>query len=203
MTANYFVITVAACEPSYAQEALEHLGPLVRDLKERANCVGARSGTIATGSEAGSLCLFQSYAGLADLEKVFEVYATSSAYQQIIKSGKLSVSRRNIVKLEDVQLSSPSNDTPKYGVVTVLDSPALTSERMQGLMSTFEQNGAMLVRYGTFITGSNAGKRLAGVTYPSMDAIEKTYDTLRANGDYRKLMNEAKLVRREIVRFAG
>ena len=162
MTANYFIITTAACEPSYAQEALELLGPLVRDLKERANCVGARYGTIATGSEAGSLGLFQSYAGLADIEKVFKVYATSSAYQQIIQSGKLSVTRRNIVKLENVQISNPSNDTPKYGVVTVLDSPTLTSERMQGLMSTFEQNGAMLVRYGTLITGSNAGKRLAG-----------------------------------------
>jgi hypothetical protein len=134
---------------------------------------------------------------------VFKVYATSSAYQQIIQSGKLSVTRRNIVKLENVQISNPSNDTPKYGVVTVLDSPTLTSERMQGLMSTFEQNGAMLVRYGTLITGSNAGKRLAGVTYPSMDAIEKTYDALRAHGDYRMLMNEAKLTRREIVRFAG
>jgi hypothetical protein len=61
----------------------------------------------------------------------------------------------------------------------------------------------MLMRYGTLITGSNAGKRLAGVTYPSMDAIEKTYDGLRASGEYGKLMSEATLVRREIVRFAG
>jgi hypothetical protein len=36
-----------------------------------------------------------------------------------------------------------------------------------------------------------------------MDAIEKAYDGLRASGDYRKLLNEATLVRREIVRFAG
>ena len=61
----------------------------------------------------------------------------------------------------------------------------------------------MLMRYGTLITGSNAGKRLAGVTYPSMDAIEKTYDGLRASRDYQTLLNEATLVRRDIVRFAG
>ena len=43
----------------------------------------------------------------------------------------------------------------------------------------------MLLRYGTLVTGSNAGKRLLGVTYPSMDAIEKTYDGLRASSDYQ------------------
>jgi len=203
MTANYMIITVAACEPPHVHEALEHLGSLVRDLKEKANCLGARYGIVATGTEAGSLALFQSYAHLADVERVFSVYATSSAYQKIIKSDKLSVSRRNIVKLENVQLSDPAGETPKYGVVTVLDAPSLTNERMQNLVPIFEQNGAMLMRYGTLITGSNAGKRLAGATYPSMNAIEKTYDALQANDGYKKLINEAKLVRREIVRFAG
>jgi hypothetical protein len=36
-----------------------------------------------------------------------------------------------------------------------------------------------------------------------MDAIEKSFDGLRASGDYQKLMNEPTLVRRDIVRFAG
>ena len=203
MTANYTVITVAACEPSFIQEALQNLGPLVDELKEKAGCVGARYGSIATGTDAGSLALFQSYAGLADIEKVFSVYATSPAYQKIINSDKLSVTMRNIVKLEDAQLSSPSTGTPKYGVITVLDAPTLTNERIKGLVPVFEQSGAMLMRYGTLITGSNAGKRLVGVTYPSMDAIEKTYDGLRASADYQKLLGEATLVRREIIRFAG
>jgi hypothetical protein len=203
MTANYMVITAASGQPSYIQEALEHLGPLVRELKEKAGCVGARYGTMGTGADAGSLALFQSYAGLADIEKVFNVYATSSAYQKIMTSGKLTVTLRNIVKLEDVQLSNPSMDTPKYGVVTVLDAPTLTNERIKDLMPVFEQSGAILMRYGALITGSNAGKRVAAVAYPSMDAIEKSYDGLRASGDYQKLMNEATLVRRDIVRFAG
>jgi hypothetical protein len=61
----------------------------------------------------------------------------------------------------------------------------------------------MLMRCGTLITGSNAGKRFVGVAYPSMAAIEKTYDGLRANADYQSLMSEVKLERREIVRFVG
>ena len=61
----------------------------------------------------------------------------------------------------------------------------------------------MLMRYGTLITGSNAGKRLAGVTYPSMDAIQKTYEGLRASADYQSLLTETSVERREVVRFAG
>ena len=203
MTANYTMITVAACEHAYAQEAFGHVGTFVSELKDKANCVSARYGVIGTGVDAGSLVLFQSYANLGDIEKVFDVYAASSAYQAVITSGKVSVTLRNIVKLDDVQLSNPSTDTPGYGVVTLISGSSLTTERMKGFVPIFEQNGAMLMRFGTLITGSNAGKRLVGVTYPSMDAIEKTYDDLRANADYQSLMSEVKLERREIVRFVG
>ncbi len=203
MTANYTMITVAACEHAYAQEAFGHVGTFVSELKDKANCVSARYGVIGTGVDAGSLVLFQSYANLGDIEKVFDVYAASSAYQAVITSGKVSVTLRNIVKLDDVQLSNPSTDTPGYGVVTLISGSSLTTERMKGFVPIFEQNGAMLMRFGTLITGSNAGKRLVGVAYPSMAAIEKTYDGLRANADYQSLMSEAKLERREIVRFVG
>lgn len=203
MTANYTVLTVAACEPSYLQEALGHVGTFVGELKEKASCVSARYGVQATGLEAGSLILFQSYAGLGDVEKVFDVYAASSAYQALMNSGKSSVTLRNIIKLEDVQLSNPSTDMPKYGVITLVDAPTLTSERMKSFVPLFQQNGAMFIRYGALVTGSNAGKRLLGVAYPSMDAIEKTYDALRDSSDYQNLMNEITLTRREIVRFVG
>ncbi len=203
MTANYMLTTIAACEPGYVQEALEHVGIFVGELKEKANCVGARYGVVATGTDAGSLALFQSYAGLGDVEKVFEVYANSSAYQSVITSGKVSVTLRNIVNLEDVGLSNPSTDTPSYGVVTLVSGAALTAERVRGVVPIFEQNGAMQMRFGTLITGSNAGKKVVAVSYPSMDAIEATYDGLRVSADYQSVLAEARVERREIVRFVG
>ena len=203
MNANYMVITIAACEPSYTQEALGHVGTFVGELVEKANCVGARYGVVGTGMDAGSLVLFQSYAGLSDVEKVFEVYAASNAYQAIINSGKISVTLRNIIKLEDVQVSNPSTDTPRYGVATLASGSALTAERMNDFVPIFEQNGAMLMRFGSVITGSNVGKRLLGVAYPSMDAIEKTYDGLRASPQYQSLLSEIKVERREVIRFVG
>ncbi len=124
-------------------------------------------------------------------------------YQSVITSGKVSVTLRNIVKLEDVGLSNPSTDTPSYGVVTLVSGAALTAERVRGVVPIFEQNGAMLMRFGTLITGSNAGKKVVAVSYPSMDAIEKTYDGLRASADYQSLMAEVRVERREIVRIVG
>jgi len=203
VTANYMVITIAACEPGYVEEALGHVGTLVGELKEKASCVGARYGVLGTGMDAGSLMLFQSYAGLGDVEKVFEVYANSSAYEQFYTSGKVSVTVRNIVKLEGVGLSNPSTDTPSYGVVTLVSGAALTAERVRGFVPIFEQSGAMMMRFGTLITGSNAGKKGLAVSYPSMDAIEKTYDGLRASADYQSLLTEVRLERREIIRIVG
>ena len=91
MTANYTIVTVAACQHAYAQEALGHVGTFVAELMDKASCVGARYGVMGTGADAGSLVLFQSYASLGDIEKVFDVYATSSAYQAVITSGKVKV----------------------------------------------------------------------------------------------------------------
>ena len=203
MTANYMLVTVAGCEPGYVQEALGHVGTVVEELKERASCVGARYGVMSTGLDAGCLALFQSYDGLGDVEKVFEVYASSSAYQAMITSGKLSVKLRNIVKLEDVGLSHPSTETPKYGVATLVDGAALDADRVRGLVPIFDEGGAMMMRFGTLITGSNAGKKVVAVSYPSMDAIEKTYDGLRASADYQSLVTEVRVVRRELLRLYG
>ena len=203
MTPNYMVITSAACEPAYLQEALGHVGTFVGELIDKAGCVGARYGVVGTGMEAGNLALFQSYARLGDIEKVFEVYANSSAYQSVITSGKVSVTFRNIVKLEDVGLSDPSDATPTYGVVTLINGAAVTADRVSGFTPIFKDNGAILMRYGTLLTGPNAGKKVIAVSYPSMDAIEKMYDALRASADYQSLISEARVERREIIRIVG
>lgn len=200
--AKYMMSTVAACEPSYVAQALKHVGAFVGDLVSKAGSVGVRYGVVATGEHAGSLVLFQSYEDLTGIDKAFQVYAESSDYQAVISSGKLSVSFRNIIKLEDVNVSNPSTDTPKYGVVTRFSGP-LFLDQMSEMIPLWEDNGAMLMRYGTLVTGNQAGMRLLGATYPSMDAIEKTYDALRSSAIYEKILTEVDLDMRNIVRFVG
>ncbi|WP_136057812.1 hypothetical protein [Candidatus Halocynthiibacter alkanivorans] len=46
-------------------------------------------------------------------------------------------------------------------------------------------------------------RRLLGVGYPSMDAIEKTYDALRSSKDYKAMVGDIELDWRNIVKFVG
>ena len=68
------------------------------------------------------------------------------------------------------------------------------------LAPIFADGGALTLRYGTLVTGSNAGNRLLGVTYPSMAAIEKTYDALATDAAYQAALSSFNVNLRAIVR---
>ncbi len=200
---NYMMATIAACDASYVQQALQHVEGLAAELRDKAGAATTRYGVLVTGEQAGSLVLFQTYEELNGIDRALKVYAESSDYQSIITSGKIQVRLRNILKMEALQLQSPSSDMPAYGVVTRLASSSPMTDQMEQLVPLFEENGAMVIRYGTLVTGENAGKRLFGVGYPSMDAIEKTYDALRASDIYTSMLGEVDLESRNIIRFVG
>lgn len=200
---NFMMVTVAACDPSFVQQALEHVQGMAAELRDKAGAVSTRYGVLSTGSRAGSLILFQTYEKLDGIDKAFKVYAESSDYQALMTSGKLSVSMRNIVKMEAIQLAHPEPQASTYGVVTRWRSANSMVETLKELVPVFEQNGAVVMRYGTLMTGEHAGKRLLGMGYRSMDSIEKTYDALLKNKAYTSALSEIELDLRNIVRFAG
>ena len=68
-------------------------------------------------------------------------------------------------------------------------------------VSCFKNNGAVTLRFGNLLTGSNAGNFLLGVGYPSMEAIEKTYDELLVHSSYKELMTFAKMNMRNIIKI--
>ena len=203
MPSKYIMITVAACDAAFVPKALEHVDALAVDLRKKAGAAVARYGVISTGSRAGSLVLFQGYEELNGIDRALQVYTESSAYQALMGSGKLHVQMRNIWKIEALGLKNESPDGPKYGVMTRFASSDLMLERLQQFVPMFEDNGAQFMRYGTLMTGENAGQRLLGVAYPSMAAIEKTYDALGASSAYRKLLSDVELGMRNIFRFVG
>ena len=200
---GYTMITVARCDADFLGTALEHLAVLAEELKTGAGALAARFGVISTGEHAGSLILFQAYEELNGVDRAFGVYAGSDAYQAIVGSGKISVTLRNIGKMEDLGLKNTSPDLPAYGVLTRWQSATAMTERMKPLVHLFEDNGAMLLRYGTLVTGSHAGHRLLGVGYPSMDAIERTYEALRGSSEYMSILAEIDLGFRNIFRYVG
>lgn len=200
---GYTMITVARCEPTFLSKALEHLKVLAEELRSKAGATAARFGVISTGAQAGSLILFQAYDELNGVDRAFDVYGSSNAYTALVSSGKISVTLRNIGKMENLGLKNTSKELPAYGVLTKWKSAEAMTERMAPMVHLFEDNGAMILRYGTLVTGSSAGSRLLGVGYPSMDAIEKTYEALRANQAYLDILADIDIEFRNIFKYAG
>ena len=198
--ANYFVITVAKCDPTYVPTAMEQIGSVIDDLKSKAGALVVRAGVIATGEQTGSLALFQAYEGLDGFEKALDIYAASSDYAAMMGSGKVSVVMRNILKMHSVPFDHNTSETPKFIVLTRAAAPQSSVDTVTQLAPIFADNGALTLRFGTLVTGSNAGNRLLGVTYPSMDAIEKTYDTLRDDANYQAALADFNINLRAIVR---
>ena len=197
---NYFVITVAKCDPTYLPTAMEQVGSVINDLKSKAGALVVRAGVIATGEQTGSLALFQAYEGMDGFEKALDVYAASSDYAAMIGSGKVSVVMRNILKMHSVPFNHNTSETPKYIVLTRAAAPQSSLDTVTQLAPIFADNGALTLRFGTLVTGNNAGNRLLGGTYPSMDAIEKTYDTLRDDANYQAALADFNINLRAIVR---
>lgn len=201
--ATYTMITVATCASDFLKDALGHTAALTEELRADAGSVGTRVGVMATGSEAGSLFLLQTYNDLNGIDAALSVYDKSNNYRALIGSGKISVTLRNIMKLEDVGLTQNSSDVPAYGVATRMGTQGPMVEEARALVPNFENNGAMFMRYGTLITGSAAGRRVLLVAYPSMDAIEKTYDSLRDDPNYAAFVAKAEIDFRNIIRITA
>ena len=199
----YFVITIASCEGDYRQTALSHFPGLAQDLMDQAGALVVRYGVVATGDNVGALALFQAYEHLDGFEKALDVYAGSTAYAEVMSSGKVQVVLRNILTTHPVQFDQNRAVPSKYAVLTRASSADPMISEMSQLAEVFAENGALTLRYGTLITGSNAGNRLVGATYPSMEAIEKTYDALATDSRYETLLSNASINMRVLIRLIG
>mgnify|MGYP001825056556 CR=1 FL=1 len=200
---KYLMVTVAKCPPHTMHDAVEHMNGLARDVKSGAGALTTRHGIMATGEHTGHIVFFQTYDEMNGIDRAFGVYETSAAYKGLVHDIGVNITFRNILKIEDVGLASPSSDTPAYGVVTRAKSSDLALDNMAAMVPHYETNGAMIFRYCTILTGPAAGHRLLVVGFPSMDAIEKTYDTLRGSAEYANILKSHEIEWRNIIRVTG
>jgi hypothetical protein len=199
---NYFVLTVADCEASYRNTMVGHVKTLAQELLDGAGAVRVRVGVVATGDDPGAVLLVQAYETIDGFEKAMDVYAKSAAYADFVASGKVQIRLRNLVKTHPVAFQTQASGDPKYLVLTRASSPDPLLDNMAKLAKLFEDAGACTLAYGTIITGSNAGNRLLGITYPSMAAIEAAYDVLGSDANYQALLEDVDVNMRHIVRLA-
>lgn len=200
---KYMMVTVAKCAPQQYGKAIGHMDGLAKDLRVGAGAVTTRHGILATGEHTGQLVLFQTYTELNGIDRAFGVYEKSAAYKGLVQDIGVSVTLRNILKIEDLGLKNPSSEVPAYGVVTRAVSSGLELDRMGAMVPHFENHGAMIFRYCTILTGPAAGHRLLVVGYPSMQSIEKTYDALRGSAEYDAVLETHQIEWRNIIRVTG
>ena len=175
-----------------------------KDLITNAGAKGTRFGSIGTGEHAGSLIFIQFYDELNSYQKAMEFQSESPVFKEIMDSGKVNVYLRNIATSLPTKFEN-STEHPKYIVITRAEAAMSDKDKFLNCIndaaSCFKDNGAITLRFGNLLTGSNVGNYLLGVGYPSMEAIEKTYDELLAHSSYRELMTFANVNMRNIIKI--
>ena len=201
---NYVIMTVASVDFSYRETMAKLMSSYSKDLIAKAGAKGTRFGSIGTGEHAGSLIFVQFYDDLNGYQKGLELQGNSSQFKEIMSSGKANIYLRNIATSLQTKFEQ-SAEHPKYIVMTRAEASMSDKEKfldcVNDTSSCFKDNGALTLRFGNLLTGSNVGNYLLGVGYPSMEAIEKTYDELSANSSYKKLMTFAKVNMRNIIKI--
>ena len=73
----------------------------------------------------------------------------------------------------------------------------------QDCTGVFAENGAQTFRFGQILTGDNPGQYLLGITYPSMEAIQKAYDALPSNPAVQRVYSAIDVNMRSIIQIHG
>lgn len=198
---NYCIVTVADCHSGFIQEALELTEGFKIEIEEKANPVSVQFGVFSTGEHAGSIGFFQNYLSLSDFETSFEICQESRDYRTLFTSGNAHVILRNIVKYMPVTFEENLIGKAKYLVLTRIDTTDSMADSINKLAPLFFEAGALTYRLGTVITGSNVGNQLLGVTYASIEAVEKVYSFLESNPDYKELLAKVNVNMRNIIKL--
>ena len=201
---NYIILTVASVDFSYRENMTKLMSQHSKDLIANAGAKGTRFGSIGTGEHAGSLIFIQFYDELNSYQKAMEFQSQSPVFKEIMDSGKVNVYLRNIATSLPTKFEN-STEHPKYIVITRAEAAMSDKDKFVNCIndtaSCFKDNGAITLRFGNLLTGSNVGNYLLGVGYPSMEAIEKTYDELLTHSSYKELMTFAKVNMRNIIKI--
>ena len=201
---NYVILTVASVDFSYRETMTKLMSQHSKDLIENAGAKGTRFGSIGTGEHAGSLIFIQFYDDLNSYQKAMDFQSTSPIFKEIMNSGKANVYLRNVATSLPTNFEN-TTEHPKYIVITRAEAAMSDKDKFLNVLAiTTEQikNIAIFIlRFGNLLTGSNVGNYLLGVGYPSMEAIEKTYDELLTHNSYKELMTFAKVNMRNIIKI--
>jgi hypothetical protein len=201
---NYVVITAANCPTGKRQGALTAM-PEIAQLSKSAGAARVSFGMTMSGLNPGALVFLQFFDSLSGFENVMRAFQSSSIYSEIIQDHEVTPYLRNVVQLKNVPYQAKLDPMPNYLVMSKGTRDSLSEAEVLELLgqsaNTFTASGAQSMRFGQIITGSEVGQYLLGVTYPSMDAIEKTYTALASDAAFGQLSSGILINMRSIIRL--
>ena len=204
---KYVVITAGNCSAANRAAALKNMNDFSKDLHNGTDVLATRHGVTLSGLNPGALVFIQMYHSLAGLESAMDVISTSSAYASLINDQKVQPYVRNIAKVADVPFDNAAAVDVKYLVFTRAERLSLSVQEMtEKIVATapiFAANGAQSLRFGQLMTGESIGQHLLGVSYKSIVAIEKTYDALAQDDNFRQMSTEIDINMRSIIQLYG
>ena len=204
---NYIFITAAKCAPENRQKALSHMPGFADDLMSKAGAVRCRYGITMSGLVPGALVFVQMYESLSGFEKAIDVMPKSKAYAGMINDAGAEVYIRNMMKAMPISYTERTKEA-KYLVLTRAMAPkGMSSDEFTGEVqnstSIFADGGALTMRLGKIMTGSNPGGYMLGVSYPSLAAVEATYDRLGTDAGFTAFASKIDINMRSIIRLHG
>ena len=204
---NYIFITAAKCAPENRQTALSHMPGFADDLMSKAGAVRCRYGVTMSGLVPGALVFVQMYESLSGFEKAIDVMPKSKAYAGMINDAGAEVYIRNMMKAMPISYTERTKEA-KYLVLTRAMAPkGMSSDEFTGEVqnstSIFADGGALTMRLGKIMTGSNPGGYMLGVSYPSLAAVEATYDRLGTDAGFTAFASKIDINMRSIIRLHG
>ena len=176
---TYLVITQARVTPGYRDAAIDN----IKLLKNVALINGAKCVRIAvnqTGSNIGKFMLFLLFESMSDTESVYDAFSEYPIYAETLRSGKIEITERSMLKIHiEVDKVPPSNNL-KYLVLTNIFSKKKNLDIANCFAHILTNNGAYNAKYGTLFAGDKANRKmhLFASTYPSLVAIQSAYSAL-------------------------
>ena len=179
---TYLVITQARVKAGHKDAAIDNI-KLIKNIALQNGVNSVRLAVVQSGSSIGKFMLFQFFETMSDTESVYDAFTEYPIYAETLRSEKLVITERSMLKIHIDIGKLPTSDSVNYLVLTNINAEKTSFDIAIRLAHILTNNGAYDAKYGTFLFSDKANRKmqLFSSTYPSLEAIQSAYNAVEDN----------------------
>lgn len=131
----------------------------------------------------------------------------SKAYANLINEAGADIYVRNMMKAMPISFTENASDATQLVLTRAMAPKCMSPDEFTGEVQNaapmFADGGALTMRLGRVTTGFNPGGYMLGVSYPSLTAVEATYDSLNKDSGFASFVKKIDINMRSVVRLHG